>query len=81
MGLKLVIRWLAAVGAAASGVWLYSDPKAESWAGFAASAVVFLGSFFKSESGSAQNQTVSGTSIGLQAGRDVSAGTISQDKQ
>ena len=83
MALKQVIRWLAAVGVAAAGFWVYQDRKPEAWAGLIGAAVVFLGTFVPApRSGSPQqNQTVSGGSVGVQGGRDVRVESFKRDNR
>jgi hypothetical protein len=67
---------------AVSIAWIMSSPDSYEPYGSAIGAIVALiSSFFlkKAEVGNAQNQTVSGKSFGIQAGRDVKIKNLDQN--
>lgn len=71
VGIK-VASFLAFV---AASVWLYSEPKAETWVACGSTLVVFLGSFLpdlaRKLASSSQQQAVAENAFGIQAGGDV----------
>lgn len=74
-----IVKILSSIGVLASIAWVYTKPGYDSALSLITTLVALAGSFVVEKRGAKlphQNQTVSGSSIGIQAGGDVHTGKI-----
>ena len=74
----LIARLIAAVAAAVACVWAYRDTRFDSLVAALGAVGIFAGLFVVPKLRAArQKQSLSGGSVGIQAGGDVHAGSVS----
>ena len=80
--LRILIIGAFLLALVASVVWAVTKPGWDSFAGVAAALAALLASFFLGrDSTPGQSQQVGNGGVGIQAGRDISAGRISVGKK
>ena len=79
--MRLLFKILSGVAFIVAAVWIYHDPKFDSYFAAAIALAAFVGCFVggkRTPSKPGQSQQISRGSVGIQGGRDVNVGDVNK---